>query len=231
MNLPLLVFTLCLAVVVTTGCGDDEESPGEFLNKVEAALSNSDKVAHVNGRTELIEQQARPIWSSDAWYDVPNKAVRILHKKDAAASLDIPDERLELRVGSNVYDLNLGKPDEPVRRFSTDQLPNCFQDEPQTVVLKLLCADVFNDGSGRLDVEGVVDFEGKKVRSLALIGPNTTTRLLVDPDSYLPVAQTLVSQGQSNKALIRTVYAVELIERNALSGDLFDPRSLGYNGQ
>jgi hypothetical protein len=135
-----------------------------------------------------------------------------------------------LRLGGNVYNANPSERNEPPSRFSTDQLPNCFRGEPQTVVLKLLCANVFNDGHARLEVEGVTEFEGRKLRSLALIGPDTTTRLLVDPTTYLPVAQTLTSHDQGSDALIRTLYVVEMTKRDTLSADFFDPRSIGYVG-
>jgi hypothetical protein len=219
-----------LFLVGMAACGDDEETPEEFLRRVEAAMSPDGRIAHVTGRTRVLGQQVRPLWSTDAWYDVPNQAGRILHTKAPTASLDIPDERLELRVEGNVYDPKLGERNAPVSRFSTDQRPNCFPGEPQTVVLKLLCADVFNDGSGRLKVEGVIDFEGRQVRSLALVGPNTMTRLLVDPDSYMPVAQTLTSQTPGNEEVIRSEYVVELTDRITLPPDFFDPRSLSSMG-
>jgi hypothetical protein len=223
----LLILLAFFLLIGTPACSDDEETPGEFLRRVEAAMSADGRIAHVTGRTEVIDPQARPVWSSNAWYDVPNQAARILHTKDASASVDIPQERLELRVEGNVYDPKLCERNQPVSRFSTAQKPNCFAGEPQTVVLKLLCADVFNDGGGRLEVEGVVDFEGRQVRSLALVGPNNTTRLLVDPDTYLPVAQTLINQEHGNGALIRTIYSVEMTETNGVATDFFDPRSLG----
>jgi hypothetical protein len=86
--------------------------------------------------------------------------------------------------------------------------------------------------SVHLVVEGVIDFEGRRLQSLAFTVPvivgnrpvDATSRLLVDADTYLPVAQT----QEQGDFLITTVYEVEFVSRSTLATDFFDPRALGY---
>jgi DNA-binding CsgD family transcriptional regulator len=211
-----------------SGAAAEEKATADFLSRVEAALTSPDKVARVLGWTEFIgaQGQAQAQWSTDALYDLPNQSARVLITKDPSSRLDIPDQRIELTTGGSTYDSNLGDR-EPVSRFSTAQRPACFPGEPLTVVLRLLCWEHTTENVN-LNVEGVIDFEGRKVQSLALTAPNgATNRLLVDPGTYLPIAQTVTAPGQGSFS-IRTVYAVEILNRSDLSADFFDPRSLGY---
>jgi hypothetical protein len=220
---------LGLVFVLLGACSAGEETPEQFLRKMEGALAAGGEIAVVRGVTEALSGQSQPLWTSEAWYDIPNSSARTSLKKDPSARLDIQDERVELQVGQDVYESYPGSDDE-VRRYRRDEVPACFTGEPALVIMALLCAlgPLESRGGGQLHLAGVVDFEGRRARALVLEGADPgVSRLLVDAKTYLPIGHILTVQDTGFE--IRTAYDVQFRDRDAAPGDFFDPRALGYS--
>jgi hypothetical protein len=222
-----------LVFLVLNGSDGDEraiESPDGFLERVEAALRGVGEVTHVAGEmTGTDGTETYQLFTSDAWYDFEAGAVRVSMRKAPGSSLDVADEVLQLRVGDDVYTALPGT-DAPTERSSHKEWTACLYNEPPRLAMGLLCGLGPQGGEAlSMEVEGRGDFRGRQVRALAAhMTDGRTLRLYVDPDSYLPVGQTMSVEAAARSFALETVFQVQGLARSSIPSDFFDPRSLGY---
>lgn len=205
-------------------------SPAAFLARVDEALRARGEVPHVKGETiGIAAGQTTPMWSSEAWYDFDSASARSLWRKAPGNSLDLPDEIVRLRQGEDVYVATPGS-DDPVQRFSSNEMPACFEDEPDNLAFELICGFMAQQGPAqRLAVEPDVDFRGQAAHALVVFADGGYEhRLFVDPDSYVPIGHATTAQSLDRTFVMETAYHIDGVERDSLRPGYFTPEDMGY---
>jgi hypothetical protein len=221
---------LALFLLDASGNGKDEpDNPEAFLDRVEAALRDSGGVPHVMGVTTATDRQTTyDLYTTQAWFDFEAGAVRSELTKAPGSTLDIADAIVALRTADALYETFPGT-DEPAWEYTREQRPACLQGEPALLAMALLCGlGPQEGGEAALTVEGPAEFRGQDALALvAAMSDGRVLRLFVDPDSYLPLGQTM-SAATSSAGVLETVYTVDVVPRASLPPDYFDPRAIGF---
>lgn len=208
-------------------------SPEDFLQRVDTALRSVGEVAHV--RTTVRDRtggQAVRLYEAEAWFDAKSDAVRLHWVKDPSWTVDLADERIELRTGGNLYYVD-DSSSPPVKMYWLSEMTDCYEGEPELRVTPLLCAfSPGGSGTGAVpELEGLVDFEGRQLQSLLVRVPASTgggaMRLLVEPDTYLPVVLDWLPPPGVNAA-DPARYEVEAVSLASVGKGFFDPEAFGW---
>ncbi|HEX5164922.1 MAG TPA: hypothetical protein VFV93_05960 [Thermomicrobiales bacterium] len=239
--------------IVASASPDDEMTPVDFFELIDAALAGTDGILHTRVTyTTFYQGQEAPIWTDESWIDAGRGVARREFQLAPDSSLDMSENMTYIVVGDTSYSINNdlatdgSYPDVDTTSVQTE----CATIETQVLVAFLVCGLYpFQPSEPQLSVEPNVEYEGQA--ALALLyematapssdpAPRATpeprperveARLFIARETSLPLAWVVDWNDAGGETLGSQVarFASEPVAAESLPADFFDPTSIGYS--
>ncbi len=257
-----LIYLLLVALLIIAACGggDDKaddsrsatepETPQEFIDALDAALTSGDQVVHMT--VDISGQEAgeasAPYSTDEIWIYGSEERMRDHFQIDVNGAGEKTPQTIYLSQGSRLYSRSMNG---QVRAsdFAEMQVARpCPRVEPTVVshyVTGIFCA-VFTPQEYEVNelearVESGVEFQGKAAIALVYEADNelaegatpeperapdlTVSRFYIDADTRMPLGWTVEMEDavEDLSVQITADYSNELVTRDELPADFFNP--------